>query len=485
MIFNSFAYFILFLVPAAIVFRLARPAAQPWVPVIFGAGFFVFFSLTDIGGVAGAFCLLIFVWESLFSRFYRPGSPLCFVGIAQAIIFLVIFKYWNFFTGLVFRPTGHNPVYWAGAFLPLGISFFTFEFIHYAVDRYRGTAPRGKISDYMAFILFFPTMVAGPIKRYQDFGPKLAQPSLEWEIDWQQGVTRILVGLAKKFMLADLLTALTNHLNHHDIAQAARWVLPVWLLAYGFKIYLDFSAYSDIAIGSARLFGIKVPENFDWPYLRTNISEFWQHWHMSLYKWLVDYVFIPLGGSRTAQPRVYLNVLITMLVSGLWHGAALNFVVWGLWHGMLLMIYRAWSRWRSKAGQGISSSDGLAMNALANIGQHPSPCPLPVRAEGILHSAVCATAPPSHLAVAAAPELCCRENDLENAFELTKAQEPSSLSPHGERVRVRGDRATSAPSRFGKFAAWALTFTMVNLGWAFFCMDLHTAVYFFRRLFLG
>jgi len=194
-------------------------------------------------------------------------------------------------------------------------------------------------------------------------------------------------------MLADLLTALTNHLNTADIAVAARWVLPLWLLAYGFKIYLDFSAYSDIAIGSARLFGIKVPENFDWPYLRTNISQFWQHWHMSLYKWLVDYVFIPLGGSRTARPRVYLNVLITMLVSGLWHGAALNFVVWGLWHGTLLMIYRFWSEWRQK---------------------NPRP-----------------------------------------------------------------------PSLAGKIAAWALTFIMVNLGWAFFCMNLHTAMFFFKRLIFG
>jgi hypothetical protein len=149
------------------------------------------------------------------------------------------------------------------------------------------------------------------------------------------------------------------------------------------------------------------------------------------------------------------------------------------------MIYRAWSRWRSKASEAISSSGRFAKNALGNIEHHPSPCPLPVGGEGILHSAVCAKAPPSHLAAAAAAELCCRENDLENAFELTKAQEPSSLSPHGERVRVRGDRATSAPSRFWKFAAWALTFTMVNLGWAFFCMDLHTAVYFFHRLFLG
>src|SRR5438105_13665564 len=113
------------------------------------------------------------------------------------------------------------------------------------------------------------------------------------------------------------------------------------------KIYFDFSAYSDIAIGSARLFGIRVPENFDWPYLQRNISEFWQHWHMSLYKWLVDYVFIPLGGSRAAQPRVYVNVLVTMFLSGLWHGAGLNFVVWGLWYGRLLAVQRFCGRWRA------------------------------------------------------------------------------------------------------------------------------------------
>src|SRR5437764_12541944 len=112
------------------------------------------------------------------------------------------------------------------------------------------------------------------------------------------------------------------------------------------KIYFVFSAYSDIAIGSARLFGIRVPENFDWPYARTNIAEFWRHWHMSLYKWLVDYVFIPLGGSRAGRPRVYLNVLITMFLSGLWHGAGLNFIVWGLWHGVLLAIHRVWTNWR-------------------------------------------------------------------------------------------------------------------------------------------
>jgi alginate O-acetyltransferase complex protein AlgI len=403
MIFNTFAYFILFLVPAAIFFRLVGSAAQKWVCIAFGAAFFVFFSLTQIGGVAGACCLGIFLWESVFSRLYKERSFFCLIGIAQALIFLIIFKYWNFLTGLVF-PAGHNPVAWSGAFLPLGISFFTFEFIHYAVDRYRGKTTAGNFGDYMSFILFFPTMVAGPIKRYQDFRPKLLNPSLDWDRDWQMGGTRILVGLAKKFVIADLLTAFTNHLTIPDIAQAQRWVLPIWLLAYGMKIYFDFSAYSDIAIGSARLFGIRVPENFDWPYLQTNIAGFWQHWHMSLYKWLVDYVFIPLGGSRTAQPRVYLNVLITMFLSGLWHGAGLNFIVWGLWHGTLLAVHRGWKRWRERK----------------------------------------------------APNL--------------KLQTPEK---------------SASGTRMGRTLSWALTFVMVNLGWAFFCMDLKTAMYFFRRLFIG
>lgn len=393
MIFNTLAYFLLFLFPAAILFRLVKAELRPLVCFVFGAAFFVYFSMTQVGGVAGAFCLLIFIWESLFSRLYRKGSKLCVIGVVQAIVFLVIFKYWNFFTGLIFGAGAANPWRWEGAFLPLGISFFTFEFIHYAVDRYKGTTPPGRMRDYMAFILFFPTMVAGPIKRYQDFLPTLLAPEPDWATNWHRGITRILVGLVKKFAVADVMTAFTDHLNKADIAQAHRWVLPVWLLAYGIKIYFDFSAYSDIAIGSARLFGIKVKENFDWPYFRTNIADFWQSWHISLYRWLVDYVFIPLGGSRVSVPLVYRNVLLTMLLSGIWHGAGLNFLVWGLWHGALLSIHRLWKSWRG---------------------------------------------------------------------------EPQA-----------------APSSLGKMASWVLTFTSVNLGWAFFVMDLPTAMLFLKRLFIG
>ncbi len=346
MIFNTFGYYFLFLIPAAILFRVAKPNVQPWICSFFGAAFFIYFSLSQIGGVPGAFCLLIFLWETFISRFYRKGSYLCLFGILQSVTFLVIFKYWNFLTGLYWHA-GQNPWRWERAFLPLGISFFTFEFIHFAADSYRGRAQPGKAGEYFAFILFFPTMVAGPIKRYQDFLPKLRTVAPEWTVDWHRGITRILTGLVKKLAVADLLSAYTNHLNYADIGQAPRWILPLWLLAFAIKMYADFSAYSDIAIGSARLFGIKVPENFDWPYGRTNISEFWRHWHISLTYWLFDYVFASLSGKRPTRPRAYLNLVVTMLVSGLWHGAGLNFLVFGFLHGAFMVIHQIWKRMKT------------------------------------------------------------------------------------------------------------------------------------------
>ena len=261
------------------------------------------------------------------------------------------------------------------------------------MDRYKGVAEAGRLRDYLAFILFFPTMVAGPIKRYQDFLPNLLNPGRDYALDWNRGGTRILTGLLKKFAVADVLTAFTDHLNRADIGTAPRWILPVWILAYGVHIYFDFSGYSDIAIGSARLFGLTVKENFDWPYLKTNIADFWGGWHMTLYRWLIDYIFIPLGGSRVSPILIYRNVLVTMMISGLWHGAGLNFIAWGLWHGVLLCGHRVWRTWRGPQAQ---------------------PGPIGVQ-----------------------------------------------------------------------FLSWALTFSLVTLGWAFFCMDIRTALLFFHRLFIG
>ena len=389
MIFNTFSYYLFFLIPAAALYRLLPARMRPWVIAIFGSSFFLYFAYS-MAGIWGSLCLIIFIWESLVSRLYRPASRWCFVGMAQSLIFLGIFKYWNFFTGLLFLHRA-NPVRWQGAFLPLGISFFTFEFYHYAWDRRAGKTEAGSLSEYLAFILFFPTLVAGPIKRYQDFLPKLRANPTDWCRDWERGITRILTGLVKKFAIADLMTAWTNHLNAHDLAIADRRILPLWLLAYGVKIYFDFSGYSDIAIGSARLFGIAVPENFDWPYGRRNIQQFWRCWHISLMNWLRDYVYIPMGGSRVVPWHIYANIIVVMLISGLWHGAGLNFIVWGLWHGLLLSGHRLWRRLR-----GVPSNHPLAL-----------------------------------------------------------------------------------------LSSSALTFVLVNAGWAFFCMDLPTAMLYFRRLLVG
>ena len=361
MIFNTFTYYLLFLFPAAILFRGVRPQFRAWVVIFSGGLFFLTFSY-QIAGLRGALCLLIFLWEAAVSRLYFQGSKWCIFGMVQSVVLLALFKYLNYFASLVYF--GREPLFWwQNPFLPLGISFFTFEFYHYAWDRKHGKTEAGSLTEYLAFILFFPTMVAGPIKRYQDFLPKLRDPSQDWPADFERGITRILGGLVKKFAIADLLSIYTVHLNPIGIRAAHRWVLPLWLLAFGIKIYTDFSAYSDIAIGSARLFGIRVPENFDWPYLQSNITEFWSHWHMSLTRWLIDYVFIPLGGSRVPVPRIYANVLMTMLISGLWHGAGNHFAVWGLWHGVLLCIHRAWrayrgqpstSRWLRGASTGLT-----------------------------------------------------------------------------------------------------------------------------------
>ncbi len=348
MIFNTITYFAAFLLPAALLIRHLPLAGREWLIAVIGTAFFITFSITSVGGIPGALCIGLLLAISMLSlTLLKKGSRLGLsLVLIAALVTLGFFKYSNFFLISVLGATKEHPLYWKDAFLPLGISFFTFEFVHYAVDVYQGKSEPVRPGKFLAFILFFPTMVAGPIKRIQDFSldvhPAGSRDAL---VDWHRGITRVLVGLAKKFAVADLLTAVTDHLVSSDIAAANQRVLPViWIFAYGIKIYMDFSAYSDIAIGSSRILGIKVPENFDNPYGKTNIAQFWQHWHISLYRWLVDYVFIPCGGSRGSAIATYRNTWIVMLVSGLWHGAGWQFVLWGAWHAFGLSVHRIWSR---------------------------------------------------------------------------------------------------------------------------------------------
>lgn len=345
MIFNELSYFVLFLLPAVIGFHLCSPRLRPWIISGFGAAFFVYYGYLHFGGLWGALCVLIFAWEILTSRLYRPGSRWCIFGIVQAVAFLFVFKYltfatssWNDLAATLNLPPLGAVTRWL---LPLGISFFTFEFIHFAADTYRGRIQRTSIAEYGAFILFFPSMVAGPIKRFQDFGPKLRAARFDTALA-SQGVTRILAGLAKKHVLADTFALWAGKLNGPELYAAHWYQIAGWIIAYGMQIYFDFSGYSDIAIGSGYLFGITIPENFNWPYISRNITEFWRRWHISLSSWIRDYVYIPLGGSKRGEARTALNLMVAFTVSGVWHGAAYNFVAWGAWHGILLVGHRVW-----------------------------------------------------------------------------------------------------------------------------------------------
>ena len=231
--------------------------------------------------------------------------------------------------------------------LPLGLSFLTFELIHFAVERRRGKITDASLVDLAAFAFFFPCRVAGPIKRYPDFAAGLARAEISAE-NLHYGTLRIVVGLFKKFALADFLALI------EDRVYSASSPLHAWgvVLAYSLQIYLDFSAYSDIAIGLSRLMGIRIPENFRAPYLSSNIQEFWNRWHISLSSWVRDYVFMevgqPLFKTRLkSRPRVIAAAcyMTTFIIVGAWHGLTPNFLLWGLYHGLLLTGYHLYKVW--------------------------------------------------------------------------------------------------------------------------------------------
>jgi alginate O-acetyltransferase complex protein AlgI len=274
----------------------------------------------------------------------RGRTFLLILNLVGNLGLLGYFKYANFFLHTVeegLRSAGAStslPV--LQVILPVGISFYTFEAINYVVDVYRRKAPAERdLGHFMLFITFFPHLVAGPIVRAKDFLPQLRRPK-HW--DWarlQLGVEYFLMGLFKKLAIADRMALFADPVFETPSAYQTH---TVWLavFAYALQIYCDFSGYTDMAIGSAHMLGYKLAPNFNMPYLATFISEFWRRWHMSLSSWLRDYLFIPLGGSRGSRWQTARNLLITMTLGGLWHGASWNFVLWGFVHGMLLVGHR-------------------------------------------------------------------------------------------------------------------------------------------------
>ncbi len=256
------------------------------------------------------------------------------VSIVTGALLLGIFKYCDFFIGSFNAALGTSIPLLRLA-LPIGISFYTFQCMSYSIDVYRGDAqPQGNIISFGAYVALFPQLIAGPIVRYVDVERELQHRSHSFD-NFLQGLPRFLTGLGKKVLLANNLGLLTQLFRQ----SSEKSVLFSWLYAIAFTlhIYFDFSGYSDMAIGLGRIFGFRFPENFDYPYISRSVTEFWRRWHMTLGGWFRDYVYIPLGGNRVKPGRWVFNILVVWMLTGLWHGAAWNFVVWGLLFAVLLV----------------------------------------------------------------------------------------------------------------------------------------------------
>jgi len=264
-------------------------------------------------------------------------------SVAGNLLILIIFKYLDF---VVDNANAVLDAYWhwkmpsAHIPLPIGISFFTFHIISYLVDVYRGVAPpqRSPIP-FALYIINFPQLIAGPIVRYRPISAQLTERTTTF-VDFETGVVRFAVGLAKKLLIANPIGAVADHLFALSPADLPVWGVWLAVICYAIQIYFDFSGYSDMAIGMARMCGFRFPENFNYPYSAISIQDFWRRWHMTLSAWFRDYVYIPLGGSRGGFWPTARNLWIVFLLCGAWHGASWNFIIWGMWHGLFLSIER-------------------------------------------------------------------------------------------------------------------------------------------------
>ncbi len=353
MAFDSLEYFA-FLAAVLLVFRRAqgRPGGLlPGLLLLASLVFYAFAGWAALGLFAASILINQRLMEVLAASVGRARKALLAAGIAFNLLYLFAFKYAAFFYGLWGGLGAWTGAWEPGAFhfevlLPIGISFYTFESLSLLVDVHKGRYAPPSLPDHALFVSFFPHLIAGPILRGSDLLPQLRSLRSGWSpVLWRRAAAFLSLGLFKKLVLADTLGAAVDPVfgrpEGFDALQA--WLA---LYAFAFQIYFDFSGYSDMAEGSAALFGLRLAPNFREPYAAASLSDFWRRWHITLSSWLRDYLYIPLGGSRSGAGRAYCALFVTMLLGGLWHGANAAFVAWGAYHGCLLAVERAlgWAR---------------------------------------------------------------------------------------------------------------------------------------------
>ena len=302
------------------------------------------------GGVSLTALLIIsiignYVFGLWINKTNQKNKLALIAGVSFNVILLGTFKYGNFIVeniNVVGERLGLSPFKNPGIILPLGISFFTFQALSYLIDVYRKETPVQKNLFYLAlFISFFPQLIAGPIVRYNYIADQLTNRKENIE-NFSKGIERFVLGLVKKVIIANQFAIVASEafkLSPEILPQQMAWA---GVICYSFQIYFDFAGYSDMAIGLGRMFGFKLPENFDYPYITGSIRQFWNHWHITLGSWLKNYLYFPLGGSKKGLQRTYINLLVVFIICGFWHGASWNFLAWGLIHGAFMIFERAW-----------------------------------------------------------------------------------------------------------------------------------------------
>ncbi|MEO7192224.1 MAG: MBOAT family protein [Vicinamibacterales bacterium] len=346
MIFHSLDFAAFFLIVVTVYWRLPRRAQNLWLV----AASYVFYGYVHPWFVTLVFATTVADYWAGRGMADWPEKRRLFLGLSLAanLGMLGFFKYFNFFAENV-----HAALTLAGldvprttlaVVLPVGVSFYTFQELSYTIDVYRGTlTARRSFFDFAAFVCFFPQLVAGPIERASRLLPQVEQPRVFSWVAAREATVLMVWGYFKKLVIADNVGIIANKV--FGLKDPSFEVLWAGVFAFGIQIYADFSAYSDIARGTARWFGFDLMRNFHHPYFARGPVDFWRRWHISLSSWFRDYVYIPLGGSRRGRWFTARNVLVTFLLSGLWHGASWNYVLWGLYHGVLLVAARLFGRW--------------------------------------------------------------------------------------------------------------------------------------------
>ena len=351
MLFSSGTFWVLFLVFIPVYSLLKR---RLWQMIVFVVAFSFYFYYKS----SGVFVVLLFatsLFDWLLSRLLVrlksvTARKLCVAcSLAASLGILGCFKYANFFMWNISAMVGANfqPL---DLILPVGISFYTFQSISYIVDVYKGrVAPTRTWLEYAFFLSFFPALVAGPIVRADYFLPQIRENRHATRDEVYMGFWLIILGVVKKAVIADYI-AQYNDLIFQSPTGYSGFETVMGIIGYTMQIYCDFSGYSDMAIGIALIMGFRLAQNFNFPYKSQNLTDFWRRWHISLSTWLRDYIYIPLGGNRKGTRRTYINNFATMLIGGLWHGAAWKFVFWGAMHGAGLAVHKASKPWLDRLG---------------------------------------------------------------------------------------------------------------------------------------